>query len=90
MSPKFKLFRTIRADIGMLAYDRSSFLKYLEEALAESYAQLRVHGISALPEGIKFPIANGYVTLSRTIAEGAIGTVAYGGTTYAVYLTASQ
>ena len=63
LSPKFKLFRELRADIGMAAYKRSSFLRYLEEALAESYAQLRVRGIKGLPTGIAFPIKEGYVAL---------------------------
>jgi hypothetical protein len=72
LSPKIKLFRELRADIGMTAYDKSSFLRYLEEALAESYAQLRVNGLRGLPTGIKFPIKESYVTIQAVAAEGAL------------------
>ena len=90
LSPRLTLLRNFRADLGMAAYERSAFLKYLEEALAETYAQLRVHGVRGLPTGIRFPITNGYVTLSRVVTEVAIGTVAFGGTLYGVYVWASQ
>ncbi|WP_197444224.1 RHS repeat domain-containing protein [Maioricimonas rarisocia] len=85
LSPKFKLFRELRADFGMAAYNRSSTLRYIEEALAESYAQLRVNGIRGLPTGIKFPIKEGYVTIQALAAEGAVGTVVIGGVTYYVF-----
>ena len=85
LSPKFKLFRELRADIGMTAYNKSSFLRYLEEALAESYAQLRVNGLRGLPTGIKFPIKEGYVTIQAVAAEGALGTIVIGGVTYYVF-----
>jgi len=90
LSPKLMRFRQFRANLGMAAYERSAFLRYLEEALAESYAQLRVNGIQGLPTGIRFPIANGYVTLSAVLAEAAIGTVVIGGITYYVYLELSN
>jgi hypothetical protein len=85
VSPKLKLFRELRADFGMAAYNRSSTLRYIEEALAESYAQLRVNGIRGLPTGIKFPIKEGYVTIQALAAEGAVGTVVIGGVTYYVF-----
>lgn len=72
------------------AYKHSELVRYLEEALAESYAQLKVNGISGLPTGIQFPIANGYVRLERVLKEAAIGTVAVGGVTYGVYLIAES
>lgn len=62
------------------AYLRSSVLRYLEEALAESYAQLRVRGLSGVVVGVRFPIANGYVTVSGLAGEGiAIGNIIVGG-----------
>ncbi len=85
LSPKLKFLREFRADLNMTAYQKSSLCRYLEEAMAESYAQLRVNGIKALPEGIKFPITNGYVQLKSVITEAAIGTVLVGGITYGVY-----
>jgi hypothetical protein len=63
----------------MAGYLRSTFLQYLEEALAETIAQLRVNGFTGLIQGIKFPVANGYVSITNLICEGAeIGTVAAG------------
>jgi hypothetical protein len=85
LSPKLKAFRGIRADMRWAGYKRSSTLQYIEEALAESYAQLRVNGIRGLPTGIKFPIAEGYVTVQALAAEGAVGTIVVGGTPYYVF-----
>jgi hypothetical protein len=90
LSPKLKLFRNFRAEYSMSAYQRSAFLRYVEEALAESYAQLKVNGVKGLPSGITFPIRNGYVTLSAVVKEGAIGTVTVGGVTYYVSLKLSR
>lgn len=88
-SPKaMNRLREVRADIGMAAYEKSALCKYIEEALAESYAQVKVIGIRALPDGVTFPIRNGYVTLGRVATEAAIGTIVYGGVLYAVYVTA--
>jgi hypothetical protein len=85
LSPKFKLFRNLRADFAMAGYNRSAILKYIEEALAEVFAQLKVNGIKGLPTGIKFPIKEGYVTIQRLVAEGAVGTIVVGGITYYVF-----
>lgn len=57
--------------------------------MAESYAQMRVTGLSGLPDGIRFPIANGYVRLDRVVKEAAVGTLAVGGITYGVYVVTS-
>lgn len=64
----------------MSAYQRSAFLRYLEEALAESYAQLRMDGsLRGLLFGVSFPVKNGYVTISQFAGEGiAIGNIAVG------------
>ena len=70
----------------MAAYEKSALLRYTEEALAETYAQMRVNGAKGILTGLRFPIANGYVTLSRAAAEGAIGTIIVGGITYWVYV----
>ena len=101
LSPKLIVLLNFRADVGMTAYLRSSLLKYLEEAMAETYAQLKVNGISGLPTGITFPVKEGYVKLWSLApvpktpplplaVEGAIGTVAVGGYTYAVYVVATK
>jgi hypothetical protein len=86
LSPKLMRLRDLRADLGMAAYSRSSLLRYIEEALAESYAQLRVNGIKGLPAGIRFPIANGYVTLRAVSLEGGAMTIVVGGIVYAVHI----
>ena len=90
LSPRLNFLRNFRANLRISAYQRSAFLQYLEEALAETYAQLRVHGIRNLPNGIRFPIREGYVTLRAVVTEAAIGTVLFGGLTYGVYIWASQ
>jgi hypothetical protein len=93
LSPKLMRFRDFRADLGMAGYNKSSLLRYLEEALAESYAQLRVNGIKGLPTGIRFPIANGYVTLQATLSEAtiaAMATITVAGVVYAVSLEINE
>ena len=64
LTPKLQAFREYRIKRGMTAYDKSELLRYLEEALAESYAQLRVNGIKGLPAAIKFPVASGSYDLT--------------------------
>lgn len=78
-SPRLGILRTFRARLNMAAYARSAVLKYLEEAMAETYAQLRVTGFKGLLTGIRFPVANNYVSISQLAAEGeAIGTIVLG------------
>lgn len=77
--------REFRADVGMAAYKNSQLCRYLEEALAETYAQAPVNGVRAIPAGLAFPVRDGYVTLDRVVKEGAIGTVVYAGVLYCVY-----
>ena len=79
-SPRFGPLRKLRAEINMSAYSRSALLRYLEEALAEGYGQLRVHGLANALGAIKFPLQGGYVTVSQLTSEGlAIGTITLGG-----------
>lgn len=47
------------------SYVRSSLWRYLEEALAETVAQVGVTGFSKFFRGIRFPIENGYMYLMR-------------------------
>ena len=82
--------REIRADASMATYQKSALCKYVEEALAESYAQVKVNGLRGLPDGLSFPIRNGYVSLGRVAAEGAIGTVTYAGVLYVVHVKVNQ
>ncbi len=90
LSPKFWLLRNFRARLGMSAYEKSALLQYVEEALAETYAQMKVNGLRGIPKGLRFPIDNGYVALRPVVTEAAIGTVVYGGIVYGVYVLMSD
>ena len=88
LSPWLVPLRNLRANLKASSYVKSALLQYLEEALAETYSLLRVRGVAGLLDGIKFPISNGYVTISALKAEGmAIGAIALGGRTLTVYMT---
>jgi hypothetical protein len=87
-SPRVGPFRQLRAEINMSAYSRSALLRYLEEALAEGYAQLRVYGLASALEAIRFPLKAGYVTVSELASEGrTIGTITLGGTLFHVSIS---
>jgi hypothetical protein len=82
-SPKCKFFLHLRARLKASAYWRSALLRYLEEALAEGYAQFKVRGLADALKAVSFPIGPapyGYVTVSQLVAEGAgIGSIVLGG-----------
>jgi hypothetical protein len=93
LSPKaINGLREFRADVGMTLYKKSSLCRYLEEALAETYAQVKFNGLSALPEGLAFPLRSPdyKLTVSRVVTESAIGTTLYGGVLNAVYLSVTR
>lgn len=79
LTPKFVLFRQLRAQLKWAGYSKSVFLQAIEESLAETYAQLRVNGFKGILRGIWFPIGNKYVSVSQLATEGlAIGTIFLG------------
>ena len=91
LAPRFRPLRTFRARVAMSGYVRSALLKYLEEALVETVAQLRVNGVSAFVDGITFPVRHGYMKFktipigTAAASEGAnIGTIAVGGQRFSV------
>jgi hypothetical protein len=87
-SPRTGPLRKIRAQIRMSGYSRSALLRYLEEALAEGYGQLRVHGLAQALGAFRFPLSNGYVTISQLAGEGvAIGTITLGGVLFHVSIS---
>lgn len=95
LSPRVAPLRHLRARLKASAYWRSALLRYLEEAMAEGWAQLRVRGLSHAISAIKFPIAppgqGGYVTLSQLQAEGvAIGSVMLEGARFTVFLSEAE
>lgn len=85
LSPRVGPLQQLRAELRMSAYSRSALLRYLEEAMAEGYAQLRINGLASAVEALRFPLTHGYVTVSTLGMEGAaIGTITVGGTLFYV------
>jgi hypothetical protein len=79
-SPRYGPLRELRADIGMLGYERSHFLRYLEEALAQTYAT------RSLLQGLRHPLNGAYqLSVWRVILEGGGYGIIVGGTTYGAY-----
>jgi hypothetical protein len=63
LTPKLYLLREFRVQNRTASYVRSALSKYLEEAVAESYAQIKMGGIAKAIVGITFPVKQEYVTL---------------------------
>jgi len=88
-SPRVGPLRQLRAELSMTAYARSALMRYLEEALAEGFAQLRVNGLAQALGAINFPLANGYVTITQLVCEAnTIGSITIGGAIF--YVSISQ
>jgi hypothetical protein len=90
-SPKTGPLRRLRAEANISGYMKSALLRYLEEALAEGYGQLKVNGLAEGFKAYKFPLAGGnpYVTVAQLKAEGVlIGTISLGGAAF--YVTISN
>lgn len=80
-TPRTGRLLPLRAELRLALKFRSAFLNYLEEALAEGYSQLRTEGVISAIKSWRFPIKEGYVTLSELAVEGSeIGTIMLGGT----------
>jgi hypothetical protein len=76
--PRFIALRTLRVRLNVAGYERLALLRYLEEALVETVAQVGARGLKYLRvrRGITFPVRLGYVTLGQMKREGAlIGTI---------------
>jgi hypothetical protein len=65
LTPRLRILRQFRVRNRASSYGRSSLSKYLEEAVAESVAQVGVNGFLSVFRGISFPVREGYVTLIR-------------------------
>ncbi len=70
---------TFRQIIGQFGYDNSQFLRYTEEALAQTYAS------GSLIQGLRFPLANGYASYGGLIREAAIGGARFAGAVNIAY-----
>jgi hypothetical protein len=91
-TPKFYFLRDIRVQINIEAYNRSYLLRFVEEALAEGYALLRMRGRGVLA-AISFPVRNGYVTVAKMGQEAAgfvLGIVNVSGLSFRVLFASSK
>ena len=87
LTPRLGILRPLRAQIRKAGYSRSVFLQYIEEAMAEMYAQVRVNGFKGIIEGLRFPIDNDYVSVAALYDEGsAIGAIFVGAQRFTVAL----
>ena len=90
LTPKLNLLRGLRGFVRAQGYNRSYILRYLEEALAETYAQLRVRGVSRanIIKGAHFPVKYGYVSFAQMGQEARgllLGPINVGGSVYNVW-----
>jgi hypothetical protein len=95
LTPKLYLLREMRCRLGMASYSKSYLLRYLEEALAQTFALLKGNGFSidnALT-GIRFPVTHGYVTVVKLGEEARgilLGPVTVGGLVFNVVFNESS
>lgn len=92
LTPKLYFLREVRIKFAMEGYNRSYLLRYLEEALAETYSLVKTVGPRATLEGIRFPVRNGYVTVAgmqREVKGVLLGTILVSGLGYKVYAQAA-
>lgn len=92
-SPKFGPFLRMRASIRISGYVRPGMLRWLEEAIAEGYAQVRAHGWQdGVITGIHWPVVGGYLSIEQVavIRGSMIGTVVVAGHLYHVSLVRGQ
>jgi hypothetical protein len=69
-SPKLNALRELRASVVITGYTRLYLLQYLEEAMAQGYAAVRMRGLAGVWEGITFPIRGRYVSIANFAASG--------------------
>lgn len=90
MFPKLRQFRAV---LKTNSYLKSYILRYLEEALAETIAQVRVNGWENLIVGLKFPLKEGYVTVAKMGTEALgilLGPINVSGMVFNVYYAYSD
>lgn len=73
LTPKLNVLWRFRVQGRTYSYDRSSLSRYLEEALAETIAQVGVRGFKAAFRGAAFPMQSQYVTLIRRGSDPGLG-----------------
>lgn len=90
LTPKLYPLRNLRIVMTINGYAKSFLLRYLEEALAETVAQVGTYGLKNVLIGIKFPVKEGYVTLASMGTEAGgifLGPINAGGMSYRVYFS---
>ena len=88
LTPKLYLLRNFRISVMMNGYNKVALLQYLEEALAETVAQVGTYGVKKVLVGIRFPIDAGYVTLTQMATEAKgifLGPINLSGMYFRVY-----
>lgn len=92
LTPKLQTFtwlRQARAVLKTNSYLKSYLLRYIEEALAQTVAQVRSGNWRMIFEGIKLPLGNeGYVTVAKIGVEATgilLGPINVGGMIFRVY-----
>jgi hypothetical protein len=91
LTPKLQVLRHLRTFLRAQGYNRSYLLRYLEEAIAETTAQIRVKGLARthVIEGIRFPIGDGYMVtvgaIKGEVRQIFLGPITVGGMTYQVW-----
>jgi len=92
-SPRLQILRKLRVQRKAGSCSRSYILRYLEEGFAEMYAAYRFDGngtLASVLSGLKFPVKNGYVTVTKMAneARGVFqGAFVVGGVTYRVFFS---
>ena len=97
LSPKLQTFtwlRQARAVLKTNSYLKSHLLRYIEEMLAETFAQVRANNWRRIFEGVKFPVGEeGYVTVAKMGVEATgilLGPINVSGMVFNVYFTYSK
>lgn len=96
LSPKLYFLRNLRAQMMTQGYSKSVILRYLEEAMAETYSQLRTKGLdmNTLITGITFPVNADYgITIAKagTEVKGILfGPITVGGMIWNVWVNRKQ
>ena len=90
LTPKVNILRRLRGFIRAQGYNRSYILRYLEEALAETVAQVGVKGwqVKNVVEGLRFPVERGYLAVGDRSQEARgllLGPITVGGMTFNVW-----
>jgi hypothetical protein len=102
LTPKLYFLRNVRVSLRAEGYSRSYILRYVEEAMAETYALVKSRGPGWALEGVRFPVKNGYMTIQGASGAGwaalrrealgiCLGPINVGGAlSYQVFFTNSQ